>query len=298
MAAKIIEIVESRTIRVSGENPSASLAFRVWDTYDEDEVDNLVFATVSPYFYGLIFSSATYTPEGGGVWKVMVEYGESRRLEQTGGGSTLPTGPGATEGGGTAPGTGTGEAGQGYEISFDISGESGHITQALAETVYDSGGVSAFTYNLAIGVTEDGVEGIDIETPIFSWTETHRIPASVLLSGYLATVKSLYNTTNNDTFRGFDIGSVRFRGANGSWRGTEPDVPVQFKFEQRDNETSIAIGPSITVTSKEGWRYLWVDYEQVKTAGANPQLIRKPRRAIVNKIFKDGNFANLGIGTT
>jgi hypothetical protein len=47
--------------------------------------------------------------------------------------------------------------------------------------------------------------------------------------------------------------------------------------------------------SKKGHEYLWVRYE---SASESNQLIKKPKFAYVNKVYKDGNFSALGIGTT
>lgn len=300
MAAKILEIPESRHIHVSGDNPTASLEFRVWDTFDELEVHALVFAVVAPYYYGLIFIDADYQHQGGGLWNVPVNYGQRAPLTPVSTTPERPTGPGAMEGGGQAPGSSSGQEGQGYEISFDIAGESGHITQARGETVYDAAGVvdpGDFSFHEAIGQKKDDVEGLDFETGVFSWTETHRIPVATLVSGYLAVVYGLFNRVNNDTFRNFAHGEVRFLGASGSWHGTEASAPIQFKFQARPNETDIVIG-DITVTAKQGQEYLWIDYDVVEEGtGDKKKTIRKPLHAVVNKIYLEGDFSLLGIGT-
>jgi len=55
------------------------------------------------------------------------------------------------------------------------------------------------------------------------------------------------------------------------------------------------VGP-ISGISKKGWEYLWVRYADAEDTGSNT-LVKQPVAAYVEKVYEDGNFAALGIGT-
>jgi hypothetical protein len=50
----------------------------------------------------------------------------------------------------------------------------------------------------------------------------------------------------------------------------------------------------ITGIEKKGHEYLWVRYED---AVSSNELVKKPKFVYVNKVYRDGNFSGLGIGT-
>ena len=52
------------------------------------------------------------------------------------------------------------------------------------------------------------------------------------------------------------------------------------------------IGP----INKKGWEYLWVRYEDEEDTDANA-LVKRPVAAYIEKVYRDGNFSALGIGT-
>jgi hypothetical protein len=90
---------------------------------------------------------------------------------------------------------------------------------------------------------------------------------------------------------------VLFMGCSGSqeWddqRGNGPWT-LSYKFVASPNVTDQTIG-DITGVEKKGHEYLWVRYED--TVSSN-ELVKKPKFVYVNKVYRDGNFAGLGIGT-
>lgn len=185
--------------------------------------------------------------------------------------------------------------------SFDTSGSTQHITQAQGESRF---GVNAPDQQKAIGVDDNGVNGVDIVVPQLSWTETYDVPHAYVTTAYIKTVASLTGTVNNATFRSFAAGEVLFVGASGSqeWDDEKGNGPwsLSFKFSASPNAGSgqtipaIAIG-SITGINKKGHEYLWVRYE---AAVDQSTLLKRPKHVYVNKVYRDGNFAGLGIGVT
>jgi len=119
----------------------------------------------------------------------------------------------------------------------------------------------------------------------------HSIPdADVNKAAYFA----LTGKVNNASWKGFAAGEVLFLGVSGSKRG-EDDWEITFRFAASPNRTNIQIG-NITVASKKGWEYLWVRYADVEDGGSNT-LVKQPVAVYVEKVYEEGDFSALGIGT-
>jgi hypothetical protein len=179
--------------------------------------------------------------------------------------------------------------------SFDTTGGTQHITQASAERKY---GTDAPAQQNAIAVDENGVNGVDIVVPQLQWTETYDVPNAYVTNGYIRGVAAVTGTTNNSSFRGFEAGEVLFIGCSGSqeWDDQKGRGPwsLSYRFVASKNVTNETVG-SITGIEKKGHEYLWVRYE---SAASSNTLIKQPKHVYVNKVYKETNFADLGIGTT
>jgi hypothetical protein len=193
--------------------------------------------------------------------------------------------------------------------SFDTSGGMSHITQADGGKITSSGSTttrtgterrfppSAPSMDSAIGVDDNGVQGVDIVVPALTWTETYDVPHKYVTSNYIKSVAALTGTTNGSVFRQFDAGEVLFLGASGSqeWDEQKGDGPwsLSFKFVASKNLTGQTIG-SITGVEKKGHEYLWVRYE---SSVSGSDLVKKPKYVYVNTVYREGDFSGLGIGT-
>ena len=201
--------------------------------------------------------------------------------------------------------------------SFDTSGGTQHITQAIenvtvttsktGSTTVTSAGEARFpatgsnaavSFNGAIGVDGNSVNGVDIVVPALSWTETYDVPHPYITSGYIKAVAGLTGSVNNSAFRSFAAGEVLFVGCSGGqeWDDEKGNGPwnLSFKFVASPNVTAQKIG-DITGVAKKGHEYLWVRYED---SVSGSELVKKPKGVYVNKVYRDGDFANLGIGVT
>jgi hypothetical protein len=194
--------------------------------------------------------------------------------------------------------------------SFDTSGGTQHITQAKGGTVTTTGSTttttstetkfppSAPSMDSAIGVDGDSVAGVDVVVPQLTWTETYDVPSTYVTNDYIKTVAALTGTVNNAAFRSFAAGEVLFLGASGSheWDEEKGDGPwsLSYKFVASSNVTNETIGP-VTGITKRGHDYLWIRYEDSVTDNT---LLKKPKFVYVNKVYRDGSFSGLGIGTT
>lgn len=196
--------------------------------------------------------------------------------------------------------------------SFDTTGGMQHITQAHDEKQFPVSSGNPFGNDFvlgappqfcAIGVDDNGVNGVDIVVPQLSWTETYDVKSTYVTSAYIKAVAELTGTTNNAAFRTFKAGEVLFLGASGSqeWDEQKGNGPwtLSFKFAASPNAGAGQTLPAITVGSitgieKKGHEYMWIRYESSVNSSS---LLKKPQAVYVNKVYRDGNFANLGIGT-
>jgi hypothetical protein len=196
--------------------------------------------------------------------------------------------------------------------SFDTSGGSQHITQALDNVTVLTSGSGATTVttagerrfpeeaasmNGAIGVDGTSVNGVDIVVPALTWTETYDVPHAYVTAAYIRGVAGLTGSVNNGGFRGFAAGEVLFMGCSGAqeWddqRGNGPWT-LSYKFVASPNVSGQKIG-DIEDIDKKGHEYLWVKYSDVVSTQS---LVKKPTAVYVNKVYRDGNFAGLGIGS-
>jgi len=148
----------------------------------------------------------------------------------------------------------------------------------------------------AIGATAENVEGVDITTPVYNWSETHFIPDSAMTNAYRGKLFHATGTTNASAFKGFAAGECLFLGASGSKRADE-DWEVTFRFSSSPNKTGITVG-DIQGIAKKGWEYLWVTYTPTELTVAGKKYLRQiPLFAYVEKVYEESDFADLAIGT-
>lgn len=108
---------------------------------------------------------------------------------------------------------------------------------------------------------------------------------------YRGTLFNLTGKVNNASFKGLAAGECLFLGASGAKRGSD-DWEITFRFAGSPNRTGITVGG----ISKKGWEYLWVRYADVEDTASNT-LVKRLVAAYVEKVYEEGNFAALGIGT-
>lgn len=264
MPVTINEKFDSREATIGVESPSIDLLYIVQGTNDDSVVKSTVEANIPAIYGGLLFQDYHIAPQGGDVWEVSVRYGKKEPKE-------------------------TGES----SFSFDTGGGTTHITQSLSTVNgYAPSGFNAPNFKGAIGVTHDSVEGTDITIPVYNFTETHYISAALVTGAYKATLFSLTGRTNNAAFKGFATGEVLFLGASGSLRG-EDDWEITYRFAASPNVTGLTVG-DITGINKKGWEYLWVRYADAENEQV---LVKQPIAAYVERVYEEGDFSGLGIGT-
>lgn len=252
---------------------SAELTYVVNGTEDDGEARTAVLSS-SPTSHGGLARDDTEVEEvAPGTWLALVRY---------------------ASGSGSAPPEGS------STFSFETRGGTQHITQSLQTVAsYASGDIPAAPdFRGAIGVTENGVDGVEITVPVYTFTETHTLAATTVTNAYKATLFGLTGRVNNGSFKGLDAGECLFLGGAGSRRGTSAEDlwEISFAFAGSPNVTGLSVG-TISGIAKKGWEYLWVRYAEAEDTSAK-MLIRKPVAAYVERVYRDGSFSALGIGTT
>lgn len=266
MTITIEEKVGSRSGTVEPGQSRVELEYIVMGTNDDAEVHTLVQATHPSTYLGLAAQGYRLQHLGAGHWEVSVRFGtrESRSV-------------------GTS------------SFSFDIGGQSVNIKQSKSTaSASKAAGVDGAVpdYKKSINVSRDGVEGVDIQVPVFEFAETHYLADEIVTSIYKRMLLRLTSTTNLMPFRGFEAGEVLFQGARGSQRGSDGVWEISFNFAASLNQTGLSIAGSLPF-DKQGWHYLWVQYKDAQT-GFN--LMPQPKYIFVERIYEESDFSELGIG--
>ena len=277
MAVTVLEAPESRELE-AGRSNSASRRYIIFQTDgdigDEAAAKDTLLATAPAAIGNLVIGTARVTEtERADFWLGTVEYVSPGKLQ-------------------TKDPPETGDS----TFSFDTGGGTQHITQSLSNVGrYGQSGDTAPDFKGAINVTHDSVEGCDIIVPVYNWSETHYKPDSAVTLAYRGTLFGLTGKVNNAAFKGFAAGEVLFLGASGSKRGAS-DWEISYRFASSPNRASITDIPTITIPSKKGWEYLWIRYHDVLDTAAK-MLVKRPCAAYVEKVYEEGSFSGLGIGT-
>ena len=247
-----------------GEGASATLVYKVAGTTDEPTARALAILT-APSTYGttptVYFQSVDVDPEGYSIWKITANYG--------------PLDPDESQ------------------FSFDTTGATAHITQALEQIDSDTapGIATAPDFKGLINVTKDDVKGCDIVVPSYKFSETHKLAPASVDTAYKTTLRDLTGTVNDAAFRGFAAGEVLFTGATGS-QTTSEKFSITYTFVVVKNWSSEDIGP-FTVT-KKGHEFFWVRYHDKEDAAAK-HLVQQPHSAYIERVYDEADFAGLGI---
>ncbi len=178
-------------------------------------------------------------------------------------------------------------------VSFEVSGSQTKMTCSLGTRGgWAANGMSPRNYGGLIGVTNDGVEGVDIDTAVSTFCETAYFYPWFLTSSYVAFLTRAYGCVNSSPFRGFSVGEVRFLGASGGYKQGDKAAEMTFKFAVSPNAWNVRVG-SMTIPFKYGWDYLWVRWADLKRGNVTVKI---PIEAYVEKVYQGLNFYSLGIG--
>ncbi|MCC5829764.1 MAG: hypothetical protein JJU36_10000, partial [Phycisphaeraceae bacterium] len=257
MPITINENIQSREV---AEGLWAELAYTIRGTADEAAALSSLKVTAPTSVHGLIRHQVTVEPvhidsdnPDHGIWTGTARYEPYQNQQPQ-----------------------TGE----WVFNFDTGGGTHHITQSLATiAAHAPAGQAAPDFQGAIGVNQDNVEGVDITVPVYSFSETHYLPDSMVTNAYKGTLFHLTGKVNAGTFKGLAAGECLFLGASGSRRVPESDPSggnweITFRFAGSPNATGLMVG-GIGPIDKKGWEYLWVRYQDAED-GAAKALVKRP----------------------
>lgn len=303
MTVRARELVGSRSHSVDPKNPRIELDYAAWGSADDAEIraameagtpagdGHPAFPGLPPVFAGLWLLGYDPTHQGGGLWFVTARYGlrEGVPAPAVGG---APNPPGAPP---SRPPAADPAEPIGPEWSFTTTGGTRRIYQSL-ETRHKvkAGGGTAPDFKRAIGVTKDGVEGVDVVVPKFEFSYTAKFAA--LTISHLKTLGKAAGSVNEYPWQIWDREELLYLGAAGAFR--QGDVlqgggwTVTFNFAGGENKTDVVLSPNITLPEVRAWDYVWATYEE---ADSNGVKVRTPLAAYVERVYPKVSFGVLGI---
>lgn len=261
MAGFISESYVSRPFTLA-KTSGRELIYDIQGTEDEAEVQALLLGAVPSTYGGLELESVEAEPVGAGIWKGNAKYTRVSTDEYT----------------------------------FDTGGGTRHVTQSLGTVnSYTASGFPPPDFQGAINVSEDRVEGVDLPSPKYEFSETHYLDdASVTLAYKLILFNLSGQTMNDNTFKGFAAGECAFLGASGAKRGDERWA-ITYRFACSPNVTGLTVG-TITDIEKLGWDYLWIRYA-VSADNTAFSLVHRPIAVYVERVLIPADYSTIGIGT-
>ncbi|MCA8952910.1 MAG: hypothetical protein KDE27_25595 [Planctomycetes bacterium] len=268
MAIEVIERLDSRRLVASRDGAQSSLDLVVTATGSSSETaikqaidawSPAVTGNGPPFFYK---QSIAVSCVGEEVWEGVVHYD-----------TTVPSVLVAEE-----------------SLEFDTTGGTQHVTQAIATNgIYPP---SAPNFQGAIGVSDSGVEGVDIVVPNHTFALTRQF-AEVSVA-YQQVLADLTGKINALPFKGYDAGEVLFLGAQGK-RESNTQFPwtLSYRFAVQRNRANFAVG-GIVVSLKYGWDYMWIRYRW-DTDDLAGRLVQVPDAVYVEQVYDAIDLAALGV---
>jgi len=179
--------------------------------------------------------------------------------------------------------------------SFSTRGNKIRIFQAaehIADYANTDVGQEPPSFDGAINVTNEGVEGVEIDHPGFVFQIRQIVAIEQVTQAYRRNLLAATHKVNSSPWRGFQPGELRFLGAEASQRDAE-SFELIFDFMALENESDIDLGDLAGITV-DGHDYLWARYEAIVDESADPPLKRqKVVSAHVERVYKRVDFAQL-----
>ncbi len=263
---------------VAGSNATEEYLYNLWEDdpgqpkISEDDAEAYVAANTDAAKGDLTERVIVLTPDdelGDKLWRVEVRYSRPTPTSES-----------------VEPG---GSAGRRVRIGFDRQRLYRSISTIQA---YAADGETAPDFGKMIGVTQNGVEGVDVITPAFKFTRHRTIDASAYNDSYENVLYNVVGRVNKTPFTGKASGTVLLVGVDSQYNPRTDEYELTFEFEASPNQLDISVG-GITGITKGGWEYLWVYYEDVEDE-ASGRTIKKPVAAYREQIYQVGDFSVLG----
>lgn len=150
----------------------------------------------------------------------------------------------------------------------------------------------------AINVTKDGIDGVEIPLPTFTFSIQRVFAPGTVTNAYMATLAAATTCVNDDTWYGFAKGEVFLSGI-GFELNLETET-VTYDFEVSPNQEDITVAGITKNTTpparpaKEGWDYLWVEYRETSD-DATGYAKQTPVALHIERVYEYFDFSLLGI---
>ena len=144
-----------------------------------------------------------------------------------------------------------------------------------------------------IGVSQNGVEGVDVVIPTFRFERFQRVAEAAYTNTFENLLLSVVGSVNSAAFQGKAIGTVLLEGAETVYIPDDEEYEIRYEFSGRLNETGVVVG-DLAPVDVQGWDYLWVLYED-KEDPTTKRVIKKAVAAYVERIYPRADFNILGI---
>lgn len=292
MAATIKEHMASRSEVSDASGKRATRVYRIFDTADNEEAHTLLAAT----------APSTHTVRGSAVplARTRIEPDEETIDEDNNVGIWIGTCEYAFPGNSFSPPE-TDTAFFNFEAQTSEERIFKSLNTKARHSANDDGAATdgATDYGGLINVTDDGVEGVNVLAPKFSFSMTAFVDDDDLQSA-ISDIASSIAKTNDASFQGFDAGEVLFVSASGSRRADQESWEINFGFlcspnrEDIDIDTPLAPSGAITVAEKKGWDYIWsrsVPYTDPDTG----RLGSAVEAVYVEEVYESADFSLLPI---
>ncbi len=175
-----------------------------------------------------------------------------------------------------------------FTFDFDTTGGSVHI-KASKSTVnrYAASGTPA-DHQQAIGVHGDNVDGTDIVIPAMKINCQFSHPLGVVTLSYGFFLAEITGKVNSTPIFGRNPGEILFTGARGS-DGTEAEATLNYSFAYEKNLSGLIFG-AIANVQKDGWDYIWLEFEG---KDSNGKPARPPKQVNVERVYDRVPLASL-----
>lgn len=190
---------------------------------------------------------------------------------------------------------------------FEITTQSVKMTHALENISTRGASLHGPIFRGLIGVTSEGVEGVDVDTAVATFSHTVTKPRSFVTRSFLRALAKLIDKypVNDAEYAGYAAGELRIIRASIKFTD-DGNVDITYSWAVRASTTvddPIYIGrdyntgdPLFTITDKEGWDYLWVYYKVEKQSIAGKAiLVRTPEFVVIDRIYGRGDYSILGV---
>jgi len=172
-----------------------------------------------------------------------------------------------------------------------------HITSVpIAQHSTDIGidGEAVINTKGILGWDGQNVQGADVDSPSFRWSETHVLANATVTDAYvIGLIGVRFKAPLNEAiFRGFQPEEVKLCGISGGAR-EDQDVELTFEFEARPNIDGVVYGECDAIDIK-GWDNVTLVYEDRAFANKGVPGVSGVH---LDKPYLTTDFGVLGIGT-